>query len=93
MSISFINGKWAETHGDTRLVMGERYIAIDQPRRTFWHWLRGCRGRIQSDDKGLWFECDVCHRVDGFVSYVDAFRRRANRETFRRITFDAGDMT
>ena len=56
-----INARW-------ELVDGV-YVALGQPRRSLWHWLQGCRGRIESDQSGLWFECATCHRVSGFASY------------------------
>jgi hypothetical protein len=50
-----------------------------QPRRSFWHWLRGCRGGVVSDHNGLWFQCAHCDRVSGFV----------RRRTLDRIRVDS----
>lgn len=67
MSVEPINARWAQTHGDDRQHYNARFVAINQPRRSFWHWFRGCTGLIQSDRHGLWFQCSVCNRVSGFV--------------------------
>ena len=88
--ISRVNDKWVQTHGDYRLVMGERFLpALPQPKRPWYRLplcLTGsCPHRQVSDEHGVWGECVKCGRVCAFVDR-ETLRADAEYEREQALT-------